>query len=610
MKEERGRHHVVPKESVRHDSIQDISVCEIARPSSYSLAHFHSLYVRSDDPNLSRVPCRQPDDPLFDFDAIVNEPLRAKILHEKKTEGIVIQEIEYDGGRKDGQPVRVFGILAYPEGGRQLPAVFWSQSGMAPAGEYFPVLFARRGYFCLNVTLDHNTWQSFAPFDTSHPKDANLTALAHVQMRGITYLATRPQVDRDRVGVAGASYGGFFATLIAGADPRIKAGMAFFAAGHHHLGTNLPQFTGLQTQHDLEVWQTTIDPGWRLRHRAVPFLWGVGSNDHWFHLPAIFKTYADSVGEKRLAVAVPWGHALPANLDEQLLSWFDIYLKKNRPPLNQVGDLNLAARDGRLSGSWQWTGVNRVTKAELVVSYGPASPWHEWVHRAHFTVPATISGESAAGEIPVPEPGLEVYVFASITDEHDAVITTLPQLVRPMELGISRPTSRPSLNGFFQGDFEPDDITYFQRSGLPCGTVDRQEKHSGEQSIRLDGGQPATFKLFHVPGRSHRLRLWLKSDKDATVVVKVVGLPPENDHSPLIRTLRASASSDARRGEDPGQAPPSFTVDVQGGRSWQEVRLPCPYGGQPLAGYELQITPQSGSTCWVDDARFEPVWND
>ena len=53
------------------------------------------------------------DDPLFDFDEIVNEPLRAKTLHEKKTEGIVVQEIEYDGGRMDGQPVRVFGILAY-----------------------------------------------------------------------------------------------------------------------------------------------------------------------------------------------------------------------------------------------------------------------------------------------------------------------------------------------------------------------------------------------------------------------------------------------------------------------------------------------------------------
>ena len=269
------------------------------------------------------------------------------MLEETKTGDVVIQRVEFDGPKMDGKPVRVFGILAFPAGGTKLPAVFWSQNGMAPAGEFFPTYYARHGYACLNVTLDHNVWNSFAPFDTTEPRTGNLTQLAIVQMRGITYLSSRPEVDADRIGVAGGSYGGFFATLIAGADRRVKAGMSFFGAGSHHLGTNLPQFTGLKTADDVEVWKKTIDPTWRLRRRAVPFLWGVGSNDHWFHLPAIFDTYRQSSGEKRLAVAVPWGHAGPANMDNQLLNWLDIYLKKSRPALNQPGALQIEARDGR-----------------------------------------------------------------------------------------------------------------------------------------------------------------------------------------------------------------------------------------------------------------------
>src|SRR5436190_1717180 len=85
------------------------------------------------------------------------------------------------------------------------------------------------------------------PLDAKDPKNANLTRLAVDQMRGITYLTTRAEVDKDRIGVGGSSYGGFFATLIAGADPRVKAGMSYFAAGNQRLGTNLPGFTTMKS---------------------------------------------------------------------------------------------------------------------------------------------------------------------------------------------------------------------------------------------------------------------------------------------------------------------------------------------------------------------------
>lgn len=544
-------------------------------------------------------------DPLFDFQAIRSAPLHAKILEEKKTDGVVIQRVEFAGPKKNGEPVRVFGILAFPAGGSKLPAVFWSQNGMAPAGEFFPTYFARRGYACLNVTLDHNVWNSFAPFDTANPQMGNLTQLAVVQMRGITYLSHRPEVDADRIGVAGGSYGGFFATLIAGADSRVKAGVSFFGAGSHHLGTNLPQFTGLKTQNDVEIWKATIDPTWRLRRRAVPFLWGVGSNDHWFHLPAIFDTYRQSSGDKRLAIAVPWGHAGPANMDDQLLTWLDIYLKKSRPALNQPGDLRVEARDGRLTGRFDWTGELKSSKAELVVSYGPAVPWHQWVHRGHFAFPAEIKGQSASGEIPVLDPALDAFVFATLTDENGAMVSTLPQILRAGSLGIRQGSLKSgALNGFPQGDFEPDDVTFFQRSGLPFGAVDQAEKQTGQQSIRLAGNQKVTFKLFHVPTRSHRLRLFLKTDQAAEVSVQVRGLPPQNHHSAVVRMLRSAEQTPALKPD--GADPPTFVAQAATTNQWQSFTLDCPYTGKPIAGYELVVTAPDDRSCWIDTVRFEP----
>lgn len=116
-----------------------------------------------------------------------------------------------------------------------------------------PVSSLAKANVCLSVTLNHTLRNAFGRFDAGDPKNANLTGLAIDQMHGIVYLSQRPELDSDRIGVGGASYGGFFATLIDGAAPRVKAGMSFFAGGHHEMGTNLPQFTA--TTQNVPLWR-------------------------------------------------------------------------------------------------------------------------------------------------------------------------------------------------------------------------------------------------------------------------------------------------------------------------------------------------------------------
>ena len=220
------------------------------------------------------------DDPIFDFDQIMNEPLDAKVLKSTEADGIVTEEVEYTAEIRNGAPVRIFGVLAYPKGGEKLPIAFWSQGGMYPAGTWAPHLYAKKGYMGMTVTLPHDVYNSFARFATEDAKSGNLTGLAVVQMRAITYMAQRPETDASRIGIGGTSYGGFFASLIAAADPRIDAGVSFFTTGNHDLGTNYPQFTQLRTSDEIGIWLGTIDPAWRFKRRAVPFIWGVAANDH------------------------------------------------------------------------------------------------------------------------------------------------------------------------------------------------------------------------------------------------------------------------------------------------------------------------------------------
>lgn len=549
-----------------------------------------------------------PVDPLFDFDAIANEPLDAVTLSTTESDGIVIERFEFTSATRTGAPDRVSGILAYPKGAARLPAVFWSQAGMSAANDYFPKVFAKKGYACLNITLPHPIRNSQAPFDTRNPREANLTRLAIDQMRAITYLASRPEADPDRIGIGGSSYGGFFASLIAGADPRIKAGFAFFAGGRHDLGTNLPQFTGMKTADDVEIWLATIDPAWRLARHPVPFLWAASANDNWFHLPAVAATFEQAAGDCRLAIMPRWQHGFPEHVDAQLVDWLDIWLAGTRTPYNKPGALRVYQEDGRLMASWDWTGDNPVAKAELVVSYGPVRPWHGWVQRHHEAYPARIEGSTATADVPVPRTDLELYVYGNITDANGVVMSTLPLAVNPAALGVAAPAPMSPVNCFPIGGFEPEDITFLKMHGFPAGTPDSARPHAGTQSLRFDPGTKLRLQLWHVPSRNHRLSLHASGDAGAALHVKVDGLPPQNWKSSAVDLLRRRANP------HPDALPtdlPAFTLAATPAPSWTPLALPCPLDERPVEGYTLTLSVPADAPgpVWVDTIRFEPDWN-
>lgn len=562
---------------------------------------------------LSSVFAQGLTDPIFNFNAIFNDPLDAKVLSSKEVKDavtrnvlVVIEEVEYTAEVYNGQPVRIYGILAYPKGGQNLPGIFWSQGGMYQAGEYWPKTWAGKGYFCLNVTLPHDIYNSFTRFTTEQPEDGNLTHLAVAQMRGITYMMQRPEVDKERIGIGGSSYGGLFSSLIAGADPRIKCGMSFFTTGNHKLGTNYPQFLKLRTTDEVGIWSGTIDMAWRLKRRTVPFLWAVAANDHWHHLPAAVQTYKDSIGEKRLAIAPNWYHAFPENIDNQLVDWFDIYLMKIRKPYNQPSAMEVKNADGRLIASFSWTGENPVKKAEVLVAYGCTRPWHDgWLYRYHYAIPAKILGNRTFVEVPVPEPGIEMLVYGNITDERDVITSTVPVAVKTAEMGEFTITPL-NLNTALMTEFSPEEMQFFGRHGEPiAGKIDTEIKHTGRESLRMEAGKTLELKLGHIPGHSHKLNVWLRSEQPAKVKVTVRAAKPAGWENLIVSILRKEQPDDPQIAYDDIVAPVysgEFEVDAK----WKRYTVDCPDDGTPVEGYTLLIT--SDATCWVDTISFEPQW--
>jgi len=553
-------------------------------------------------------------DPIFNFNAIFNDALDARVLSSKEVKdeltrnvAVIIEEVEYTAEIYNGKPVRVYGILAYPKGFVDLPGVYWSQSGMYAASEYWAKVWAGKGYFCMHITLPHDVYNSFTRFTTERPKDGNLTHLAVAQMRGITYMTQRPEVDKDRIGIGGSSYGGFFASLIAGADPRVKCGMSFFTTGQHRMGTVFPQFLALRTTDEVDIWSSTIDPAWRLRRKAVPFLWAVASNDSSVDLPASIQTYRDSIGDKRLAILPNWSHALPENVDNELIDWFDVYLMKIRKPYNQPSAMEVKTVNGRLAASWTWTGDNPVKKAVAVVAYGRARPWHDgWLFRYHYVLPAPIHDNSAWVEIPAPEPGIEMLVYGNITDDRDVITSTAPVPVKTADLGITH-IAPLKLNTALLTEFTSTEMLFFTRHGWPVeGTVDKEVYHNGNESLRIEAGKILSLKLGHIPEHGHALTLWLRTIQSAKVTVTVTSHNPGGWGSPIVDLLRREQPDDPTITSKDLKAP-VYSAEFETGPAWKPFYLDCPYNGMPIAGYTLTIA--GDATCWVDTISFEPQWN-
>jgi len=562
-----------------------------------------------------------PADPVFDLDAIMHDPVEAVVLDKAVENGVVFETIEFTSRVVDGKPERIKGIYAFPDGGQALPAVFWSMGGMAPANRSFPEIFARKGYACLAITLPHALRNSYRiPFNAAHPATANMTLLARDQLRGITVLSQRPEVDPERIAVAGASYGGVFATLIAGVDPRIKAGFSFFGGGDHALGTTLPQFQSMKTLDDVAIWNRTFDGAFRLKTRSIPFMWGVAFNDHWFMFPAVTQTFMDAAGtDKRMAILPYWQHGFPPNIDQALIDFLDTSLTHTRSAYNAPGPLKVYEDHGKTVAEFAWTGANAVAKAEIVVSYGEPAPWLGWTQRACFVFPATIENGRATAQVPIPSRALPLVAWGNLTD-NNAVVTSTPPLALDRDALAALPVDKGvELNAFIDGNLGDDVLDLYRRHNEPLGgEPDRQVKHSGDQSLRFSppkAGEKAAnaltiHRFFNVPGLAHRFSVWVRAEEPTALTVTLTPVRPPSWRSPLVRQIIAG---------DPRLAPlvPKWnepvvplTATATAGPDWREITLDVPAPDAPVEGYSLDIRPaaETGATWWVDTIRMQPVW--
>jgi dienelactone hydrolase len=289
---------------------------------------------------------------------------------------------------------------------RGYAAIAMDTCGCVPKGEY--------GHWERHEFGGPAGWGGFENVEEPIPDQWTYHAVADVVLAH-SFLRALPQVDPDRIGITGISWGGYLTCITAGVDSRFKCAIPVYGCGF--LGEDSAWLDAFQklgpekSRRWLELW----DPSVYLARARMPMLWITGTNDFAYPMDSLQKSYRLPQGPRQLCIRLrmPHGHGGAGENPEEIHAIADSVLQHGTPLIEITGQ----GREG--NNVWAtYAGETPVTKAELnyTKDTGP------WPKRQWDSVPATI--DAAAHKVTATLPEHVTVYYISAIDNRDLVTST------------------------------------------------------------------------------------------------------------------------------------------------------------------------------------------
>ncbi len=349
-----------------------------------------------------------------------------------------VKAIFYESVPWKGNPTRVFAYYGIPPNaqGKKLPAVVLVHGGLGSAYAEWVRLWNKRGYVA--IAMDHfGNMPTVAPADepyniqrTRNPNggpdgDGGFGQIGQpvedqwayqggaAIILANSFLRSLPEVDPERIGLTGISWGGFLTCIASGVDSRFRFVIPVYGCGF--IGDNPswpPGFHGLDPAQAKE-WSSLWDPSHFLPKARMPMLWVNGTNDVAFSLLEWQKSTDLPVGPQTRVLRVRMNHAQSDGASSpEIIAFADAIFGLGKP-LPKVGDL--AKPKGR-AVSVGFQSLTAIKKAELNYTKDTGI----WQDRKWDTSPAVLSGTSAKARIP---DGTQAYFF-NLTDDRGLTVSS------------------------------------------------------------------------------------------------------------------------------------------------------------------------------------------
>jgi dienelactone hydrolase len=343
-----------------------------------------------------------------------------------------IKAIRYRSEPYHGADSLVFAYYAVPEGAGPHPAMLLVHGGGGKAFREWAALWAARGYAALAMDLSGNgpdgkpiehggpaqdDGTKFKAFDGPGLKDTWPYQAVAAALRGHSFLNAQKEVDRDRIGVTGISWGGYLTCIVAGIDDRLKVAVPVYGCGFLAESSHWQQ-AGIfdrMAEDERHRWIENFDPSRYLPGVKCPILFVNGTNDFAYPLDSYQKSYQLVTSPRTLCVTVnmPHGHQ-PGWAPKEIGVFVDSILRDGKP-LARLGPLTVDASNV----STQWTAASPVVKAQLHYSTDTGL----WKERKWTSDTASVDSTAKNITATLP-PTRPLTCFLTATDERGLIVST------------------------------------------------------------------------------------------------------------------------------------------------------------------------------------------
>ncbi|PLC13877.1 acetylxylan esterase [Bacillus paralicheniformis] len=345
-----------------------------------------------------------------------------------ETTGLV-REVYYAGEPYHGRPTRVFGYYGRPkEGAGPFPAMVLVHGGGGTAFAEWATLWAERGYVALAMDLagcgperkrlpdggpNQSHKEKFDAFAHEKLEDMWTYHAVAAVIRGHSLLASLAEVDADRIGITGISWGGYLTSIVAGLDDRLKAAVPVYGCGFLHENSAWLAIFENMSQQQRDGWVRQFDPSRYLPGVRCPILFVNGTNDFAYPLDSYQKSYRAVPAQRQLCVTVRMPHGHQAGWRPVEIGLFVDSVLIGGKPLPKIGPLNVEGTTATASFESQ----TRIAESQFHYTLDQGS----WKERNWTSIDASLVGNSVVVELPDKRP---LVCFITVKDDRGAVVST------------------------------------------------------------------------------------------------------------------------------------------------------------------------------------------
>lgn len=339
----------------------------------------------------------------------------------------LLQTVYYAGEPFAGKPTRVFAYVGRPaEGKGPFPAMVLVHGGGGKAFSAWAEHWAKRGYVAIAMDLaghgpdgrlpdggpDQGDDNKFRDFTDADRHDMWTYHAVAAVLRGHSLLASLPEVDRERIGVTGISWGGYLTSIVAGIDPRLKVAVPVYGCGFlHENSVWTANILAKMTPERQARWVKNFDPSQYLPGVTCPILFLNGTNDFAYPPDSYRKSYSlvkEAPVTVSFQVRLPHGHIWTF---PEVDHFVDHHLRKTAPfPVLEPSALS----EDKQTATAKFSAEKQVTAAHLHYTHD-TGPWQQRTWHS-------IGAEVGDGVITAKIPDLRPIVFYLAVTEGDRQI--------------------------------------------------------------------------------------------------------------------------------------------------------------------------------------------